>query len=404
MTPAARVQMAIEILDGLETTAQPTDRFLKSWFRTRRFAGSKDRRAIADHVFAIQRRLAQLSHRINDTSRGRMIAALLENGEDVAALFSGGYGPAPLTVAERAAMTATPSPAPDWVTGEYPLWLEGELKRAFGDDLAAEMAAFIGRAPTDIRANTLKTTRDALLAELSAVPTPYAPHGLRITGDATALSQSPLFEAGAFEFQDEAAQIASALCAVVPGMRVLDLAAGAGGKSLALAAAMQNQGEIVACDVRGEALLELEKRAARAGATIIRTLPLEHVQPSGLFDVVLVDAPCSGTGTWRRQPELRWRLTSARLAELTGIQDRLLDQAAALVIPGGRLVYATCSILPVENQDRLAAFRTRHPGFVPTDLGQTWGSNPPPGLGADFRASPAKTGTDGFYCAGLRRE
>jgi 16S rRNA (cytosine967-C5)-methyltransferase len=185
---------------------------------------------------------------------------------------------------------------------------------------------------------------------------------------------------------------------------VLDLAAGAGGKSLALAAAMQNRGEILACDVRGEALFELEKRAGRAGATIIKTLPLEHAQPGGLFDLVLVDAPCSGSGTWRRQPELRWRLTPARLAELTDIQDRLLDQAASAVAPGGRLVYATCSILPAENQDRAEAFRARQPEFAPLDLRQCWsGATLPPGLCADFRASPALTGTDGFYCAGFRR-
>ena len=228
--------------------------------------------------------------------------------------------------------------------------------------------------------------------------------GIRIAGDAANLSKSALFESGAFEFQDEAAQIASALCAAAPDMRVLDLAAGAGGKSLAFAASMHNQGEIVACDVRGEALFELEKRAARAGATIIKTLPLDHSQPSGLFDAVFVDAPCSGTGTWRRQPEQRWRMTPAWLSALTQIQDRLLDQAAPLVRPGGRLFYATCSILPVENEDRLAAFQARHPGFAPLNLAENWAGTAPPGLGQDFRASPAKTGTDGFYCAGLGRE
>ena len=399
--------MAIEILEGLENTTQPTDRFLKSWFRIRRFAGSKDRRAIAEQVFAAQRRRAALAHRMGShTPRARMIAALLDSGEDIAALFSGGYGPAALTDDERAAIAATPPPAPDWVRGEYPQWLEDELKRAFGDDLPQEMAAFINRAPTDIRVNTLKTTREEVLAALgiAAAPTPYAPHGLRISGDATGLSKSPLFESGAFEFQDEAPQIASVLCDVKPGMRVLDLAAGAGGKSLALAAAMQNQGEIVACDVRGEALFELEKRAARAGATIIKTLPLDHGQPEGVFDLVLVDAPCSGTGTWRRQPELRWRMTPGWLAALTETQDKLLDQAAGLVRPGGWLVYATCSVLPVENQDRVAAFQARYPGFVPVNLAGNWGSNRPPGLGLDFRASPAKTGTDGFYCAALSRE
>ena len=410
MTPAARLQMAIEILEGLDKTAQPTDRFLKAWFRTRRFAGSKDRRAIAEQVFSVQRRRARLAHRMgSDAPRALVIAALLEVGDDVAALFSGGYGPAPLTDAERASLSAAPPSAPAWVTGEYPAWLEPELTRAFGDGLPKAMAALIPRAPVDLRANTLKVARDDVIAALkkdgiTGAPTPYAPHGIRIAGEAPNLSQSSLFESGAFEFQDEAAQIASLLCDARPGMRVLDLAAGAGGKSLALAAAMQNRGEILACDVRGEALFELQKRAARAGAIIIKTLPLEHARPEGAFDLVLVDAPCGGSGTWRRQPELRWRLTPARLAELTGIQDRLLDQAASAVAPGGRLVYATCSILPVENQDRAEAFRARQPGFAPVDLRESWPEAAlPPGLSTDFRASPALTGTDGFYCAGFRR-
>lgn len=409
MTPAARLQMAIEILEGLEKTAQPTDRFLKSWFRTRRFAGSKDRRAIAEQVFAVQRHRAALGHRMgSDAPRALMIAALMERNEDIAALFTGGYGPAPLTDAERVAMAATPPSAPDWARGEYPEWLEPELRRAFGDRLLEEMASFIPRAPTDLRVNTLKADRDAVIAALTqmglaGMPTPYAPHGVRIAGEAGNLSGAPLFESGAFEFQDEAAQIASHLCGARPGMRILDLAAGAGGKSLAFAAAMQNQGEIVACDVRGEALAELEKRAGRAGVTIIQTVPLEHVQPAGLFDAVFLDTPCSGTGTWRRQPELRWRLTPARLAELTALQDRLLDQAAASVRPGGHLFYATCSVLPCENQDRLMAFQARHPGFTPLNMAESWGLNPPPGLIRDLQASPATTGTDGFFCAGLRR-
>ncbi|MES2474115.1 MAG: RsmB/NOP family class I SAM-dependent RNA methyltransferase [Pseudomonadota bacterium] len=410
MTPAARLQMAIEILEGLEKTAQPTDRFLKSWFRIRRFAGSKDRRAIGEQVFSVQRHRASHAHRMGmDTPRALVIASLLEAGADLPTLFIGGeYGPAPLSESEQRVIGAAPAAAPDWVRGEYPQALEDELRRAFDDRLADEMAAFIGRAPTDIRVNTLKSSRDAVMAQLTAdgiacAPTPYAPHGIRISSEAGNLSQSPLFESGAFEFQDEAAQIAAQLCIAKPQQRILDLAAGAGGKSLAFAAAMNNDGEIVACDTRGEALFELEKRAARAGVTIIKTLPLDHGQPSGLFDAVFVDAPCSGTGTWRRQPELRWRLTSARLAVLMETQDKLLDQAAPLVRPGGRLLYATCSILPSENQDRATAFLARHADFRGMNLAENWGSNPPPGLGPDFRASPFRTGTDGFYCAGFQR-
>jgi 16S rRNA (cytosine967-C5)-methyltransferase len=406
MTPGARLQMAIDILEALEQTAQPADRFLKAWFRTRRFAGSKDRRAIAEQVFSVQRRRAHLGHRMGDKSpRALMIAALHEAGENIEALFTGGYGPAPLGEAERAVLAAPPRAEPRWIAGEYPQWLDGELKRAFGDDLLAQMQAFIGRAPTDLRVNTLKTSREAVIAALAAdgivaTPTPHAPHGLRIAGEAGNLSASPLFESGAFEFQDEAAQIAADFCDAAPGMRICDLAAGAGGKSLAFAAAMDNRGEIVACDVRGEALFELQKRAARAGVTIVKTLPLDHAQPGGLFDAVFVDAPCSGTGTWRRQPEQRWRLTPARLADLVALQDRLLDQAAALVRPGGRLVYATCSILPCENQDRTQAFLARTPAFAQIDLGE---GRDLPGLGLDFRATPAKTGTDGFYAAAFQR-
>jgi 16S rRNA (cytosine967-C5)-methyltransferase len=407
MTPAARLQMAIEILEGLEKTAQPADRFLKTWFRSRRFAGSKDRRAIAQQVFTVQRRRAHLAHRMaSDAPRALVIASLIEAGEDPVLLFTGGYGPAPLTDDERSAIATAPRPAPRWVEGEYPQWLDQELRRAFGERLLAEMTAFIPRAPVDIRVNSLKAGRDAVIAGLKAEGvaaslTPHAPHGIRITGDAADLSKSALFESGAFEFQDEAAQIASELCGARPGMRVLDLAAGAGGKSLAFAAAMENRGEILACDVRGEALFELEQRAARAGARIIKTLPLDHGQPSGLFDAVFVDAPCSGTGTWRRQPELRWRLTPGRLSELMALQDRLLDQAAPLVRPGGRLVYATCSILGCENQDRVAAFQARQPGFQTANLAGNWPGGSPPGLGQDFRASPATTGTDGFYCGAL---
>ena len=341
-----------------------------------------------------------------------MIASLIEDGENAEALFTGGYGPAPLTEAERHAIAAPPLPAPAWVLGEYPEWLEPELARAFGDDVAQEMAALVPRAPVDLRVNTLKTVRDQVIAALKAdgiacAPTPYAPHGVRIAHEVAKLSKSPLFESGGFEFQDEAAQIAYCLCNAAPDERVLDLAAGAGGKSLALAAAMQDRGEIVACDVRGEALSELGTRAARAGATIIRTLLLEHATPEGEFGLVLVDAPCSGSGTWRRQPELRWRLTPERLAELT----RNTGPAAG---PGGRAGRGPAggwSMPPA----RSCPWKTRTGRKPSGPAGRAlppWicgKAGPEParrcrrGLAADFRASPSLTGTDGFYCAGFRR-
>ena len=413
MTPAARVQMAIEILEGLERTSQPFDRFLRDWFRARRFAGSKDRRAIAERVFSLARRRAHLAHRMGSQSpRALMIASLLEEGGDIDALFSGGYGPAPLTVEERAAIATLPPPEPPWVQGEYPPWLEEQLARAFGDRLLQEMQALQTRAPVDLRVNTLKAKRPDVLAALkaegfAAMPTPHSPWGIRIApGEGSAaLTKSALFESGAFEFQDEAAQIASLLARAEPGMQVLDLAAGAGGKSLAMAAAMNDQGAILAFDDNAERLAPLGERARRAGVHCI-TVAERRGGPlwgKGKFDLVFLDAPCSGTGTWRRQPELRWRLTPDRLAELNRIQDWLLDDAARHTKPGGRLIYATCSILGSENQDRVQAFLGRQPDFVPLNLAENWSENGLPGLGADFRASPGLTGTDGFYCAGFRR-
>lgn len=389
MTPAARLEAAIEILGA--GTAQPLERQLKAWFRAHRFAGSKDRRAIAERVYGIFRHRAHFSHRMgSDAPRALIIAALLADGEDPETLFTGGYGPEPLSAAERAAIHSIPSPPPAWVESEYPAWLEGELIRSLGAELKKEMADFQERAPVDLRVNRLKAERDDVLAALtkdgfSCRGLEDLPDGVRCQSG-MALSDHPLFAAGAFEIQDWAAQKAVELCEARPGMRVLDLAAGAGGKSLALAAAMQNKGEIVACDIRKSALEELERRAARAGAGIIRThllgADLSDLMAPGPFDLVFLDAPCSGSGTWRRQPELKWRLTPERLAELTALQDRLLNQAA---VAGGRLAYATCSILACENQDRVDSFLARNPNFART--------------GPDFHASPAQTGSDGFYLA-----
>jgi 16S rRNA (cytosine967-C5)-methyltransferase len=412
MTPAARIQAAIDILAGLAATQQPADRYLRDFFRARRYAGSRDRRAVSELVFEVMRHRSVFAHRMGDDSaRALAIGALLAAGEDPAALFTGGYGPEPLTAAEQTAIAATPPPAPPHVRGEYPQWLEPSLARAFGPRLAEEMQALQTRAPVDLRVNTLKASRPNVLAALkaegfAATPAPWSPVGIRIPpGEGSAmLAKSQLFLSGAFEFQDEAAQIASLLAEAKPGMRVLDLAAGAGGKALAMAAAMNNTGEILAFDDNPKRLAPLAERAERAGASCIAMAEKRGGPPwgNGKFDLVFLDAPCSGTGTWRRQPELRWRLTPDRLAELTRLQDWLLDDAARHTGPGGRLVYATCSLLPEENEDRVAAFLARNPGFSIRE--PAWDGPKIPGLGPDFRASPAKTGTDGFYCACLGRD
>ena len=343
MTPSARLAAAIDILEGLNlgsggTTTQPADRFLKDWFRTRRFAGSGDRREIGELVFHVLRHRAAFAHRMGrEGPRALVIAALLAEGKDPAVLFTGGYGPEPLSQAEQAIIATPPAEAPLWAKGEFPQWLESELTRAFGERLLEEMAEIQTRAPVDLRVNTLKATRDNVLAALQRDGfdcVAIGAHGIRCAPGSAGLNKHPLFESGGFEIQDLAAQIAAERAGAKPGMRVLDLAAGAGGKSLALAAAMQNRGEIIACDVRGAALAELEIRAARAGVTIIRSHIL-GLPPAGPFDLVFLDVPCSGSGTWRRQPELKWRLTPQKLAGLRETQERLLRQAAAVHPPRG---------------------------------------------------------------------
>ena len=394
----------------------PADRYIREFFRARRYAGSKDRASVSERVFQICRHRASFAWRMGaEDPRALAIASLLAEdvkADEIASLFSGdGYGPAVLSDAERAAISSTPSGTPPLnVTGEFPAILESELSERFGANLLAEMQALTWRAPIDLRVNTLKSTRDDLLARLrgdgyAAEPTAHAPHGIRIpSGEgASQLSRHKTFEEGLFEFQDEAAQIAALLCDVNPGSRVLDIAAGAGGKSLALAAAMNNEGSIVASDVSAARLAQIAPRAARAGATIVHT----HENPRGAFDRVLVDAPCSGSGTWRRQPEQKWRLTQSRLAELVRIQDELLTRAAGFVAPEGRLIYATCSLLPCENERRIAAFLDRMPGFAAISVATIWrartGTEPLSGMSEFFYASPYAAQMDGFFTAVLTR-
>jgi 16S rRNA (cytosine967-C5)-methyltransferase len=400
LTPAARLQAAIDVLTALETTASPADRVLREYFRARRYAGSKDRAAVAERVFDCFRHAHSYAWRMTGSSpRAWAIASVLAEGADPAAFFTGAsYAPAVLTDVEIAALAMLPPRDPPAnVQGEYPAWLQPDLEEAFGADLQAEMVAMQARASVDIRVNTLKTTREALVVALAsdgfdAKPTPHVVTGLRLDGAKTSkLSASPLFAAGHFEFQDEAAQMAAALCDARPGMRVLDYAAGTGGKSLALAAAMSNKGEIIAYDIDAGRLAMIGPRTERAGATIIKTGTSD---PIGPFDLVLLDAPCSGTGTWRRQPELRVRFTPERLVALVALQAKLIEDASRFVAPDGRLAYATCSVLPRENDAQIAAFLRNHSEFVPIPASQ-----------ADpfFHATPRRTETDGFFTAVLQR-
>jgi 16S rRNA (cytosine967-C5)-methyltransferase len=391
VTPAARLAAAVEILDAVTAAARDegpaADTLIARYFKDRRYAGSKDRRAVRELVFDAIRSLGERP----TNGRAAMIGYARHAKPELLELFGqGAHGAAPITPGEAA---ATP--------GLAPAWLVERLRPRFGDQTQEEVAALLGRAPLDLRVNRLKpATFDWPVA---VAPTPYAPEGLR-AAEPFNVEQHPAYLAGAVEVQDEGSQLACLACEAQPGMTVVDLCAGAGGKTLALAAAMGNRGRLIASDSNRDRLSRLAPRAERAGASIIETLLLDpgkeldrladHIRRA---DVVLVDAPCSGTGTWRRNPEARWRLTPERLARLTALQARLLDVGAALVKPGGRLVYVVCSLLPDEGDAQIDAFLGAGPGWAPTAFAL------PTEPAAVERAvlSPARHGTDGFFVAGL---
>lgn len=389
MTPAARVQAAIEVLDLVIAAARqrgaPADRIVSEWFRTRRFAGSGDRRAVREMVYAAIRTCGEVP------SDGR--AALLRLAQDdpaLAALFDGSrHGPAPIRPDEPVASG-----------GIAPLWLEQALAKS--GIVGEEASALLDRAPLDIRINTLRAT--AVDLPVPGEPT-LAPLGRRLpTG--TPVESWPQYTEGLVEVQDTGSQIVCLALGALAGERVVDLCAGAGGKTLSLAAQMANRGEILACDVDRARLSRLAPRAERAGASIVETRLFNPGHEAealsdwlGQADGVLIDAPCSGVGTWRRNPEARWRLDAKELERLATIQSRLLDVGAALVKPGGRLVYITCSLLDAEGRDQVEAFLARAEGWKAENPGLPAGR----AHGAGLRLTPHHDGTDGFFVARLVR-
>jgi 16S rRNA (cytosine967-C5)-methyltransferase len=422
MTPAARLAAAGELVAAVTEGSAAADRQIDAWFRRRRFAGSGDRRAITALVYETLRRQGELRWRLGGEATPRLLAFAasgLAAGEIEAACSGGGYAPAPLSPAERAALSrlerAPAAQAPDWARGNFPAWLEPALRKRFGDGLAAQAAALNRRAAVDLRVNTLKADRDAVLRQfadtgITAAPTPYSPVGVRLAGRER-LGSHPLLAQGLVEPQDEAAQVAGLLVGAQPGGLVVDYCAGAGGKSLGMAAAMKNRGRIVALDRDAGRLAKLAPRARRAKANIVQTHVVADADPwlaryAGKADRVLVDAPCSGSGTWRRNPEAAWRLTPEILARHLAQQAKLLDGAAALLKPGGRLAYATCSLLPDEDEGQVEAFLARHGDFAPLDVRAVWtetigGACPFAGPYAVF--TPLDHGTDGFFVAVLER-
>jgi 16S rRNA (cytosine967-C5)-methyltransferase len=429
MTPAARVAAAIEVLGDIETRRRPASDAMKDWGLAHRFAGSGDRAAISGLLYDALRKKSSSAWIMAETGpRAEILGALRQTRnldvEAITALFSGeGHAPPKLTETECARLVAgSLTGAQAHVVGDFPEWLAPQLEASFGDQAADEGRALAERASVDLRANLLKTTRDkalAALAYLAPAPTSFSPVGLRIAmrpdGRAPPLASDPASVKGLVEVQDEGSQLAALLAEAKPGMQVLDLCAGAGGKTLALAAAMENQGQIYAADSDVRRLTPIFARLARSGARNVQVRPprgnadvLSDLK--GRCDLVLIDAPCTGSGAWRRNPDAKWRVRPGALEQRIKDQDEALESAAHFVKRGGRIVYVTCSILRAENEDRIAAYRERHQDFLPIDAGAQARSAGLPALakhrstlGPGFRLSPRATGTDGFYVATLAR-
>jgi 16S rRNA (cytosine967-C5)-methyltransferase len=432
MTPQARLSAAIEIIETIEAQRAPAAKALKDWGGTHRFAGSGDRAAIAGLVWDVLRRRASSAWIMEDeTARGRALGMLKrERGlgvDAIAALCDGGrYAPEPLSEAERTALaTRTTEGAPPPVAGDYPDWLDPYLAQMFGEDRVAEAAAMASRAPLDLRVNTLKGKREkvlAALAHLGARETPWSPVGLRIELGADArnpgIHAEESFVKGAIEVQDEGSQLAALLAAAKPGEQVIDLCAGAGGKTLALAAMMQGKGRLIATDRDKRQLAPIHERLSRAGVhnAEVRSPrgeeePLADIKASA--DLVMIDAPCTGTGTWRRNPDAKWRMRPGALEIRLKEQAEVLDRTVRLVNPGGRIAYITCSVLAPENGEQVRAFVGRHAGFSvvpPDETAAALGDKATAFAGAALRSAegwlmtPRRTGTDGFFVSILRRE
>jgi 16S rRNA (cytosine967-C5)-methyltransferase len=430
MTPAARLSAAIEVLADIESRRRPASDALKDWGLSHRFAGSGDRAGIAGLVYDALRRRASSTHVMGETTPRAILLGMLklERGFDrdtIARLFDGSrFAPEPLTEAAAAALeSASLAGAPPYVAGDYPEWLDAHFARVFGDERAEEGAALASRAPVDLRVNTLKASRDdavRALADLQAEPTRWSPVGLRIKLDAGAKSPAihaeHAFIKGLIEIQDEGSQLAALLAGAKPGEQVVDLCAGGGGKTLALAAAMQNHGQIYATDSDKRRLAPIHERLDRSGARNVQVRPPKSVgnelaDLEGRIDLVLIDAPCTGTGSWRRNPDAKWRMRPGALELRVKEQAAILDRAVGLLKPKGRIAYVTCSVLDEENGAQIRGFLARQSGFKPLPPGEVMNA-----LGERaflFRRAvlisdegllmtPRRTDTDGFYVSILQ--
>lgn len=439
MTPAARVSAAIEVLDDIVARRRPAADALKDWGLARRFAGSKDRAAIASLVYDALRRRASAawimgaSHFEEASPRAVLLGTLrlarCMSVKAIAEICDGSrFAPPPLTAEERENLEATESclaNAPDRVAGDFPEWLAPSLAREFGASLVPEMQALARRAPLDLRVNALKGTREEAMATLSHLhpePAPFSPFGIRLShgedGRGPSVQSEPAFLEGLVEVQDEGSQLVSLLAGMKPGETAIDLCAGGGGKTLALAAFTQDEGRIIATDEDKRRLAPIHARLQRAGATNVevRTPRLRGDEPlaglEGKADLVLVDAPCTGIGTWRRNPDAKWRVRQGSLERRLKEQKAVLERAAGFVKPEGRIAYITCSLLPEENEETAAAFLKHRPDWRawPRQRLVAGLSAKLAGLashsarhGEGLLLTPARSGTDGFFLIVLER-
>jgi 16S rRNA (cytosine967-C5)-methyltransferase len=430
MTPAARLSAAIEVFANIESERRPAADALKSWGQSHRFAGSGDRAAIAGLVYdALRRRASSAFIMGTDSARTAVIGMLRrERGLDsdaIAKLCDGSrFAPEALSADERARLDAADmSGAPAYVAGDYPEWLDPYFAQSFGDDRAEEGAALASRAPLDLRVNMLNADRDkaaAMLTDLGPEVTRWSPWGLRIRLSADAKSPAvhaePAFLKGVVEVQDEGSQLAALLSGAKPGEQAIDLCAGAGGKTLALAAMMQNKGQLYATDDDKRRLAPIHDRLKRSGARNVQVRTPKSVGSelddlAGRMDLVLIDAPCTGTGAWRRNPDAKWRMRPGALEQRTKEQAEVLDRAVPLLKAGGRIAYITCSVLEEENGAQVRGFLARHPQFSvrrPADVAGALGERAFMfAKAARFSAegllmTPRTTDTDGFFVSVLQ--
>lgn len=398
------------LLKSLLTFSYPADAVLSHHFRNHPDIGRRDRALIAETAYAILRHLRSLEAAAGTQHPRDLIIAWLARLSGLNLRECDGLVHTNELDRYKTAKAYLLQDAPTAIRLELPDWLVAPLETQYGDRLPALMQAMNAPAPLDLRVNTLKLSRDKALAQMladgfSASATPYSPFGIRL-GNKPPLNQYPLFQDGSLEVQDEGSQLLALLTGARRGEMVCDFCAGAGGKTLALGAQMNNSGRLYAFDVSEKRLARMKPRLARSGLSNVHPQVLASETDikvkrlAGKFDRVLVDAPCSGLGTLRRNPDLKWRQTPESVAELTAKQTTILNSAARLVKVGGRLVYATCSLLPEENQDIVTAFLETHPGFALHPASEVLG---PLNIALDTRdflaLAPDTHGTDGFFAA-----